>query len=292
MARLVLVTSVVLVLGVVSAPSAHAASFTTCSPPNAFPPRTLSVSASDDRPDAGPHRALREVARLRAGRSNRLGAAQLSADWAKVYVFERPFRELGRYRAGESAARAAGRGTWATCGGDFHRTVAVAQASGGRGAPGGADVAAAQTGCSRREALLHLRRTGKISPRAGVGRAVGGRIYRFLCSDFTGDGRPDMAMTISLGGSGAAVYWTVLRRLSSGGLSVGLFRREARTGMRLESPTEFAVVQPIIGPTDDYCCEVDGFRYRRFGWDGARFVLRAEEVLPGSTYRDAPTGFY
>jgi len=152
--------------------------------------------------------------------------------------------------------------------------------------------AAAQAGCSRREALLHLRRTGTISPRSGVGRAVGGRIYRFLCSDFTGDGRSDMAMTISLGGSGAAVYWAVLRRLPSGGLSVGVFRRGTRIGMRLESPTEFAVVEPIIGPNDDFCCEVSGFRYRRFGWDGARFVLRTEEVLPGSTYRDTPAGFY
>ena len=30
-----------------------------------------------------------------------------------------------------------------------------------------------------------------------------------------------------------------------------------------------------------------GYRYRRFGWDGARFVVRSEQVLPR-----LPAGFY
>jgi len=47
-----------------------------------------------------------------------LGEAMVRRGWAEVYVFERPFRRVGRYRA---AARGAGsRGVGEACGGDFH----------------------------------------------------------------------------------------------------------------------------------------------------------------------------
>lgn len=49
------------------------------------------------------------------------GARQLSAGWAEVYVFERRFRRYDRFQGAEERARAAGRGGWDKCGGDFHR---------------------------------------------------------------------------------------------------------------------------------------------------------------------------
>jgi micrococcal nuclease len=49
-----------------------------------------------------------------------LAAEQLAAGWAKVFVFERPFQQLGRFRTAERRARGAGRGAWRLCGGNFH----------------------------------------------------------------------------------------------------------------------------------------------------------------------------
>jgi hypothetical protein len=46
------------------------------------------------------------------------------AGWAKVYVFERRFRQLRRFQRIERSARAGGRGAWSACGGDFHRPAA------------------------------------------------------------------------------------------------------------------------------------------------------------------------
>jgi endonuclease YncB( thermonuclease family) len=50
-----------------------------------------------------------------------LGRAQVARGWAKVYVFDRPFRRLHRYRRSARRARAADRGVWGLCGGHFHQ---------------------------------------------------------------------------------------------------------------------------------------------------------------------------
>lgn len=88
-----------------------------------------------------------------------LNYAQVAAGWGKVYVFGRAFRELSRLRAAETGARTAGRGVWGPCGGNFHRAgVAAAQV---RPVP-----VRAAASCSRRAALLELRRRHKV-PRRG-----------------------------------------------------------------------------------------------------------------------------
>ena len=48
-----------------------------------------------------------------------LAERQLEAGHAKVYVYERPFRRLRRFRAAERRARGARRGAWAACGPGF-----------------------------------------------------------------------------------------------------------------------------------------------------------------------------
>lgn len=46
----------------------------------------------------------------------------LEAGWAEVYVYDGvPFEHVRRFRAAERRARAAGRGVWGRCDGDFHR---------------------------------------------------------------------------------------------------------------------------------------------------------------------------
>ena len=91
----------------------------------------LNTDPTQDRTD----RYRRLLAYARTGGAD-LGAAQLSAGWAKVYVFERPFRELGRFRAAEAGARSAGRGVWGACGGDFDRAAAALAASSAAGVIG------------------------------------------------------------------------------------------------------------------------------------------------------------
>lgn len=51
------------------------------------------------------------------GTGTDLGEAMVRRGWASVYVFDRPFRRVARYRA---AARKAVGGVTARCGGDFH----------------------------------------------------------------------------------------------------------------------------------------------------------------------------
>lgn len=53
------------------------------------------------------------------GRS--LELAQLRRGWAYVYRYHgQPFDGMGRFYAAQAAARAADRGVWGRCGGDFH----------------------------------------------------------------------------------------------------------------------------------------------------------------------------
>jgi endonuclease YncB( thermonuclease family) len=52
-----------------------------------------------------------------------LGRAQLAHGWARVYVFDRPFRRLGSYRRAARRARSASRGVWRLCDGRFHQPL-------------------------------------------------------------------------------------------------------------------------------------------------------------------------
>jgi endonuclease YncB( thermonuclease family) len=45
---------------------------------------------------------------------------QLRVGWATVYVFENPFEQLAAFQGAEAQARAAGRGVWGRCAGNFH----------------------------------------------------------------------------------------------------------------------------------------------------------------------------
>ena len=53
-----------------------------------------------------------------------VGEAMVRAGWADVFVFERDFQRLARYRDAHAEARDAEAGVWGRCDGDFHRTRA------------------------------------------------------------------------------------------------------------------------------------------------------------------------
>jgi endonuclease YncB( thermonuclease family) len=75
----------------------------------------LATDPSQDRRD----RYGRLLAYVRLIRGPSLQVSILTEGWAKVYVFERPFRKLERFRRAEQAAQAAGRGAWSLCGPGF-----------------------------------------------------------------------------------------------------------------------------------------------------------------------------
>jgi hypothetical protein len=90
------------------------------------------------------------------------------------------------------------------------------------------------------------------------------------CFDFTRDGRPDIAVTVSSGGTAGDIGWIVLVRKgrgwrlahSEGGYKIGL----VRTGGDLVS------TQPIYRTDDPNCCPTGGFDHERWHWDGSQFV--------------------
>jgi endonuclease YncB( thermonuclease family) len=61
-------------------------------------------------------RLLRYV--KRGGRD--VGKRQIRRGWARVYVYERPFRKVGSYRRAQHRAKARNRGVWKHCDGHFH----------------------------------------------------------------------------------------------------------------------------------------------------------------------------
>ena len=79
---------------------------------------TLKTDPSQDTFDR--YGRLLAYVTTRAGKN--LGTQQLSAGWANVYVFDKRFQQFSRFRAASNRAKAADRGAWDKCGGDFHRT--------------------------------------------------------------------------------------------------------------------------------------------------------------------------
>jgi len=92
-----------------------------------------------------------------------------------------------------------------------------------------------------------------------------------LCHDFTRDGRVDLVVTISSGGTAGDIGFVVFRATPAGwrvaltmdGYKLGIFR----VGGDLVSS------QPVYRKNDPNCCPTGGFDHRRYHWNGARFVV-------------------
>ena len=109
---------------------------------------TLTTDPSQDTFDR--YRRLLAYVETRGG--EQLNVEQVAAGWAETYVYnDKPFRQVARFWTAERRARAAKRGVWGACGGDFHR-------------PDTASAGAVQPGsvCSRRLALRTLREKRRI----------------------------------------------------------------------------------------------------------------------------------
>jgi len=77
---------------------------------------TLTSDPSQDHAD----RFGRRLAYVDGGGVD-FGRTMLSSGWAKTYVFRTEFLRVTTYRRAQASARAAKRGVWRRCGGNFHR---------------------------------------------------------------------------------------------------------------------------------------------------------------------------
>lgn len=84
------------------------------------PPGTRVVLEPDSTQDSE-DRYGRLLAYVRLPDGRLAEDAQVAAGWATVYVYaDRPVSRDDQFRRSQEAARAARRGVWAACGGDFH----------------------------------------------------------------------------------------------------------------------------------------------------------------------------
>ncbi len=84
--------------------------------------RRLTLTTDASRPLFDKGGRLLAYARVRGGGD--LAATQLSRGWARFTAGGESLRAKRRYRRAEQRARAARRGVWRECGGDFHRPAA------------------------------------------------------------------------------------------------------------------------------------------------------------------------
>lgn len=92
-----------------------------------------------------------------------------------------------------------------------------------------------------------------------------------ICSDFTRDGRIDLAVSIASGGTAGDVGFVVFRSTPAGwrvALTGGGYKlRLARAG------GDLVETQPVYKSNDPNCCPTGGFDHRRFRWNGTKFVV-------------------
>jgi hypothetical protein len=97
-----------------------------------------------------------------------------------------------------------------------------------------------------------------------------------ICSDFTGDGLTDLAVTVASGGTAGDIGWVVLVQVPSRGplpaWRVALVRGGYKLGLS-RIGHDLADSQPVYRRSDPNCCPTGGFDHRRWHWNGRRFAV-------------------
>lgn len=81
---------------------------------------TLNVRLTTDPTQDRADRYDRPLVYVAAGGVD-FGRTMIASGWAKVYATSREFTRGPAYRRAQASAKAAKRGAWRTCGGNFHR---------------------------------------------------------------------------------------------------------------------------------------------------------------------------
>jgi hypothetical protein len=92
-----------------------------------------------------------------------------------------------------------------------------------------------------------------------------------ICLDATGDGRPDMAVSVFSGGTAGDIAWLFFVGKANGwrlaGSDVGYKLGILRSGSELE------VRQPVYRKNDPNCCPTGGFDHTLYRWNGSKLVV-------------------
>ena len=127
-----------------------------------------------------------------------------------------------------------------------------------------------------------------------------GGVGQYVCLDFSGDGRQDLAFTINGGGSGGAFEWVAYVATQRGSWRRVLRHRGGTSHLGVEARGKRIVItSPRYAEGDSSCCPTAGQTLRYYAWDGAVLRLRQESIIrpvPGgsgivSADRVGPLGF-
>jgi hypothetical protein len=133
--------------------------------------------------------------------------------------------------------------------------------------------AAGTASCSRAAANAAIAHVKPRIPSLASGTMVvtPGMADELICSDFTGDGLVDLAVTVASGGTAGDIGWVVLQRTSIG-WRVALTHGGYKVGLYLVGH-DLADSQPVYRKSDPNCCPTGGFDHQRWHWSGRRFVV-------------------
>lgn len=137
----------------------------------------------------------------------------------------------------------------------------------GAGAP--ANASPACSGAAARAAIAQAKpRLALIGDVVLITPSQAGQV---LCFDATGDGRPDMAVTLASGGTAGDIGWLFFvaeaARWRLSGHATGYKLALIRSGRGLET------IQPVYRSRDPNCCPTGGFDRTVRRWDGHRLVV-------------------
>ena len=135
----------------------------------------------------------------------------------------------------------------------------------------GADASGPVASCSLASARATIRvKKPTFAPFGQHQRVDAKLVDSVLCSDFTGDGRVDSAVTIASGGSAGDVGWIVIVNATTGPqirLVHSAYKLSlARIGTTLVQTT------PVYAKNDPNCCPSKGFDHTQWRWIGTRFA--------------------
>ena len=93
-----------------------------------------------------------------------------------------------------------------------------------------------------------------------------------ICRDLSGDGRPDMAVTLASGGTAGDIAWAAFVRGAAGWRLAGANPNGYKLGL-FPVRADLVESQPVYRKNDPNCCPTAGFDHRRFHWNGRSLVV-------------------
>jgi hypothetical protein len=139
-------------------------------------------------------------------------------------------------------------------------------------AAAGTGARAAAPACSKAAANAAIRASSLPADVKDLTRYRFSGVDAIICHDLTGDGVPDMAVTLASGGTAGDIAWAAFRRSGTRWVLVG----SNSTGYKLlliRRGRDLVETQPIYRKHDPNCCPTGGFAHRELGWNGRTLAV-------------------